>query len=90
MRVVSDPDSVAHVNEAAGSIALDANDTFEYIGSVLITADCSGIDTGINGIQTNNSKVFNANSPIYNLMGVQVKYASANGLYIQNGKKFFK
>ena len=90
IRVISDPASVALVNEAAGSIALDANDTFEYIGSVLITADCSGIDTGINGIQTNNSKVFNANAPIYNLMGVQVKNASANGLYIQNGKKFFK
>lgn len=90
IRVISDPASVALVNEAAGSIALDASDTFEYIGSVLITADCSGIDTGINGIQTNNSKVFNANAPIYNLMGVQVKNASANGLYIQNGKKFFK
>lgn len=90
IRVISDPTSVALVNEAAGSIALDASDTFEYIGSVLITADCSGIDTGINGIQTNNSKVFNANAPIYNLMGVQVKNASANGLYIQNGKKFFK
>ena len=90
IRVISDPASVALVNEAAGSIALDANETFEYIGSVLITADCSGIDTGINGIQTNNSKVFNANAPIYNLMGVQVKNASANGLYIQNGKKFFK
>ena len=90
IRVISDPASTALVNEAAGTIALDANDTFEYIGSVLITADCSAIDTGINGIQTNNSKVFNANAPIYNLMGVQVKNASANGLYIQNGKKFFK
>ena len=89
IRVISDPASTALVNEAE-SIALDASDTFEYIGSVLITADCSGIDTGINGIQTNNSKVFNANAPIYNLMGVQVKNASANGLYIQNGKKFFK
>lgn len=90
IRVISDPASTALVNEAAGAIAVDANDSFEYIGSVLITADCSAIDTGINGIQTNNSKVFNANAPIYNLMGVQVKNASANGLYIQNGKKFFK
>ncbi|MGN0220952.1 MAG: hypothetical protein ACI4BA_02370 [Prevotella sp.] len=90
IRVISDPASTALTNSAAGAIALDANDTFEYIGSVLITADCSAIDTGIESIQTNNSKIFNANAPIYNLMGVQVKNASANGLYIQNGKKFFK
>ncbi len=84
IRVISDPSSEALLNLAAGDIDVTANDNFEYIGQVLITAD---ITNGISDVTMNSDKTFNANAPVYNLMGMKIQKAQ-KGLYIQNGKKY--
>ena len=84
IRVISDPSSEALTNPAAGTIDPSVNDTFEYLGNVLITAENTN---GINDIQTGEKSGFNANAPVYNLMGMKMMKAQ-KGLNIQNGKKF--
>ena len=51
---------------------------------MLITAENTN---GINDIQTGEKSGFNANAPVYNLMGMKMMKAQ-KGLNIQNGKKF--
>lgn len=75
-------DDSGNENEAAYLAA----DAFEYIGNILITADTSGAQTGIVNVN-NDSKTFDANAPIYNMMGMKVAKGT-KGLLIQNGKKF--
>lgn len=61
----------------------NASDAFEYLGSVLITANVSS--TGIVNVKGDSS--LDADAPIYNLLGVKVAKGT-KGILIQNGKKF--
>lgn len=64
----------------------NATDAFEYLGSVVITANTTGAETGITDIQSDNTTL-NANAPIYNMMGMKVAKGT-KGILIQNGRKF--
>lgn len=87
LRIISDPAS-GHVVDGIGC----TEDTyagaaaFEYIGNILISGNTSGAETGIVSV-SNESKTFDANAPIYNMMGMKVAKGT-KGLLIQNGKKF--
>lgn len=61
-------------------------DAFEYLGSILITADVSGATNGIADV-TDSKEGFNENAPVYNMMGMKVAKGT-KGLLIQNGKKY--
>lgn len=61
-----------------------AADAFEYIGNILISADTSN---GIVSVTSSDSKAFDENAPVYNMMGMKVAKGT-KGLLIQNGKKF--
>ena len=63
----------------------NAADAFEYLGSVLITANASGV-TGIVNVEAEQTTV-NANAPVYNMMGMKVAKGT-KGILIQNGRKF--
>lgn len=65
---------------------LDAGDSFEYFGNVLITADTT---LGISEIAADRNAAADANAPVYNVMGMRVN-RTATGLLIQNGKKFIR
>lgn len=62
----------------------NAADAFEYLGSVLITANATGAGAGITNVATESA---DANAPIYNLMGMKVAKGT-KGILIQNGRKF--
>lgn len=64
----------------------NASDAFEYLGSVLITANASNAETGIVNVEAEKA-IFNADAPIYNMMGMKVAKGT-KGILIQNGKKF--
>lgn len=78
VRIIGDTTSeLAKINDTLA----DTGDTFEYTGSILITA--SGLTNGIADIRYHEFD----NDVIYNLQGMKVK-ATAKGLLIKNGKKY--
>ncbi len=61
-------------------------DAFEYVGSILITADTIGDTDGISEVVSEEQQI-DENAPMYNLMGMKVAKGT-KGIIIQNGKKF--
>lgn len=97
VRVIGDPTSDPVVTPDEGIGMWDGSevvwdvyngiDAFEYLGSVLITANTSGVSDGIAGIEADNQTTLDENAPMYNLMGVRVAKGT-KGIIIQNGRKF--
>lgn len=78
VRIIGDTTSeLVKINDTLA----DTGDTFEYTGSILITA--SGLRDGISNIRYHELD----NDVIYNLQGMKVN-ANAKGLLIKNGKKY--
>ena len=81
VRVISDPNSPTIFNPVAGTKTKEADETFEYVGSILITHSASD---GIFNISDNQES---KNTPVYNIMGIRVN-DNARGLLIKNGRKY--
>jgi hypothetical protein len=85
IRVIGDVTSELIANSLI-SITDEAN-TFEYLGSVLITAESA---SGIKTIAVAEKPVVvEDNAPVYNILGQRVVNPAAGQLYIKSGKKFF-
>ncbi len=80
VRVIGDVKSEAIANPVV-EVGIGNTDTFEYVGSVLITSGASA--DGISEVSSSNETT----ALVYNLMGMKVA-AQQKGLLIQNGKKF--
>lgn len=87
--VVTPDETIGMWNPETGEPVWDvynAQDAFEYLGSILITGDTSKVSDGIESV-TADEQQFDENAPMYNVMGMKVAKGT-KGLIIQNGKKF--